>query len=93
LVERVVWDHEVAGSSPVAPTIFLTSLFCGFFRGFNPVQSQIRVFATSSATRHNVFRRSNLASSNPVACLAWRTPTEKLFGRFVEFRSGRSTGK
>ena len=22
LVERVVWDHEVAGASPVTPTIF-----------------------------------------------------------------------
>src|SRR5262249_2694741 len=33
-LERVVWDHDVAGSNPVAPTIFLTSLFCGSFLGF-----------------------------------------------------------
>src|SRR5262249_38734144 len=33
-LERVVWDHDVAGSNPVAPTIFLASLFCGSFLGF-----------------------------------------------------------
>ena len=25
LVARVVWDHEVAGSNPVTPTIFLSA--------------------------------------------------------------------
>jgi hypothetical protein len=69
---------------------FLASLFCGFF-GVLLVQSQSSVFSIYTATRHNVFRRSNLASSNPVAYLATRTPAGKFFGRFVEFRSGRST--
>ena len=40
------------------------------FLGAYLVQSQSSVFAIYSVTRHNVFRRRNLASSNPVARLA-----------------------
>ena len=35
-LERVVWVHEVAGSNPVAPTIF--------FLGFNGLPSLGRLF-------------------------------------------------
>ena len=31
LVERVVWDHEVAGASPVTPTIFNCFEICILF--------------------------------------------------------------
>ncbi len=33
--------HPGLSSNPVAPTVFITSLFCGFLLGFNLVQSQI----------------------------------------------------
>lgn len=31
MVERMVWDHEVAGSSPVAPTTIKTRASRAFF--------------------------------------------------------------
>lgn len=31
LVERMVWDHDVAGSNPVAPTISLVQLNTAFY--------------------------------------------------------------
>ena len=73
-----------------SPRLFSRMVVLWFFLTFYLVQSQSSVFAIHSATRHNVFRRSNLASSNPVACLARRTPAGKFFGRFVDFQFAHS---
>ena len=80
------------GSNPVALTILLTSLFCGSLWGltwFNP-KVEFSLFRALLVTTS--FARNDSTSSNPVACLGKTNPGGIFFGRFIEFRSGRSTG-
>jgi hypothetical protein len=62
--------------------------FLGFLRRSIAESS----FPNYGPNRHNFFRRKNVTSSNPVACLGKAKPAGIFFGRYVEFPSGRSTG-
>jgi hypothetical protein len=60
------------------PDYFSRIVVLWHFLGFYLVQSQSRVFAIYSLARHNFFRRNNLTSSNPVACLGKANPGRKI---------------
>jgi hypothetical protein len=51
LVERVVWDHEVAGSNPVTPTIFFSDYFALSWRVLLSLRERMEVRAHASVTK------------------------------------------
>jgi putative endonuclease len=59
LVERVVWDHEVAGSNPVAPILFPPMFFCYVLRS----QKTGRRYVGSCEDREERLRRHNAGES------------------------------
>jgi hypothetical protein len=59
----------------MSPRLFSRIIVLWLFLTFYLVQWQSSAFAIYRATRPNVLYRSNLASSNPVACLGKAKPT------------------